>query len=87
MYEQQLLDTGHKFLCDHCDQSMEVTAVQSVTVVAVRQSTYTTGLARAGGGRPRQQQRPQQAQLPRATARERGIAGVAQRLLGKGPKR
>jgi len=71
MQAQTLLDTGHKFLCDHCNRSMEVLSIRTVTVVTVRRS------AAPAGARPSPQQ-PQPAQG--------GLVAGMKRLLG-GPKR
>jgi hypothetical protein len=43
--EEQHLDTGNEFDCDHCHRLMQVTAIKQVTVVSVRQSMRP-------GGRP-----------------------------------
>ncbi len=77
MREQQLLDTGHCFYCDHCGSSMEVTSIRDVAVVAVRKNPRG---GRAGGQRqPVPQQRPQQPQ-------QGGLMAGMRKLLG-GPKR
>lgn len=80
--EQQLLDTGHRCLCDGCGRSVEVVAVRPVVFVALRQDHKPVTARRAADGRALPQQRRQaqaQQQLP-----QRG--GFFQRLLG-GPKR
>lgn len=76
LQSQQLLDTGHKLSCDHCHRMMEVTAIRTLTVVAVRRCA---GMAKDAQGRPQyaQQQLPPQG----------GILGGVKRLLGGGPKR
>lgn len=33
---QQLLDTGHRCICDHCDRLVEVVGMQMIEVVVVR---------------------------------------------------
>lgn len=85
MEEQQLFDTGHKLLCDHCGGSMEICAIRMVKLVSVRKSAYDGGLSRgrARGADPRQVQRQQ---LTRARVPQSGLGGMVNRLLG-GPKR
>ena len=39
LHDQQLLDTGHKFDCDHCKRLMEVVRIAPVLVVSVRPAT------------------------------------------------
>lgn len=73
LQQQQLLDTGHKLICDYCQRSMEVTSIRQLTVVAVRKSTTPVP----------GQRRPQQPQLPQGG----GILAGVKRMLGGGPKR
>lgn len=57
--DQNVLDTGHHLLCDHCQRWSEICAIQIVTFVAVRKLDART---QQGGGAartlsPRQVQR------------------------------
>jgi uncharacterized Zn finger protein len=36
LHQQQLLDTGHKVICESCGRLMEVVAIKVVTLIAVR---------------------------------------------------
>ena len=41
--EEQHLDTGNEFDCDHCHRLMQVVALKPVTMVSVRQSPRQAG--------------------------------------------
>lgn len=70
LQEQQLLDRGHEFTCDHCGFSQEVVAIQPVTFVAVRKNPRFPGRPPQGPGEPA----PGRAVSP----------GFVQKLLGRG---
>lgn len=76
MQAQQLLDTGHRFLCDHCERSMEVLSIRPVTVVVVRKSQDLGTIGPGGLAR--------RATAP-AAPKPTGILAGVKKLLG-GPK-
>lgn len=77
--DQQLIDTGHEFFCDHCDNSMIVTSTRDVKLIAVMKNP-------SGRRAPMTQQQQQQARQRQALAgAARPPQTFMQKLLGIGP--
>lgn len=80
MASEQLVDTGNEHFCDHCGYSMEIVAMRTVELIAVKKNPK-------GGRAPARTAAQAQA---RRVAQQRQLAaqnqkpGILQRLLGKG---